>query len=206
MRAKRLAGHLAVRYFCVALAALLVLAWYATAAFDDALNSSTWIELEAAANLAASDAGAKLESDREAAIEAARHVAESTRNQITLVNADGHILFDSREPATLPDTAADRPEITAALVGKTSRESRVVRNERWLYVAVPVRGDGKTVGAVCAARSAVTNQRASHEALKSLLFGLVVIAPIAGLVGWWLSRRTARRLRAAAARRLPIGV
>jgi hypothetical protein len=56
MQRHRFVGHLAVRYIVVSLTALLMFGWWAAHAFNQALTRAAWTELEAAANLAATEA------------------------------------------------------------------------------------------------------------------------------------------------------
>jgi two-component system phosphate regulon sensor histidine kinase PhoR len=194
MHPNRLAGHLAVRYAIVALAALIALGWIAARAIDEALTSSTWTDLEGAANLVAGESGPAWGVDADAMQEVAQRIAGTTRTRITLISTAGRVLFDSHDEAGRMEPAGDRPEVAAALTGNTGRDSRFNRSERLMYVAVPVRREGKIVGVVRASVSAAELERVYRETQRAILLGIVAVAVLAGLVGWWLARRTARRL------------
>jgi two-component system, OmpR family, phosphate regulon sensor histidine kinase PhoR len=207
MLSSRLAGHLAVRYLIVTFVALLALGWFAAQTFDRTLSDSTWTELEAAANLVAIEIAPKfLHSDsapsdvvtNDSAIsEAAQHVAHATRTRITVIAPDGSVMFDTREPAAQMENHAMRPEIVAALAGAAGRESRysATRNERMMYVAVPIRREGKTIGVARAAVSAAEIERVYRQSQRSLFLGILSIGAIAGIMGVLLARRTARLLK-----------
>jgi two-component system, OmpR family, phosphate regulon sensor histidine kinase PhoR len=204
MQRHRLVGHLAVRYFVISLAALMVFGWWAAQAFDLALTRSTWTELEAAANLAATEVGpavaqpgtphpgplAQGESD------AVARIALNTRTRITVVLPDGVVLLDTREAAEQLENNADRPEVAAALAGNTGHDARysATRNEQMMYVAVPLRQEGKIVGVVRAAKSAADLQLVYHDSQRALLAGMVVVGIAAGFVGWWVARRSSRQI------------
>jgi two-component system, OmpR family, phosphate regulon sensor histidine kinase PhoR len=209
---RSLVGHLAVRYFILCLAALMVFGWWAAHAFDVALTHSTWSEIEAAANLAATELGPHLAlgehsagnaattpqgKEAETAVaEAANRIGLNTRTRITVVWPDGKVLLDTREDPLQMENHSNRPEIVAALTGSTGTDTRysATRNEQMLYVAVPLRQDGKIIAAVRAAESAADLEQVYHDAQRSLLAGIVIVAVIAGLCGWWLASRSKRQL------------
>ncbi|HZZ29345.1 MAG TPA: ATP-binding protein [Pirellulales bacterium] len=201
---QRLVGHLAVRYFVVCLAALMVFGWWAAHAFNTSLTRAARTELEAAANLVASeisllvvDSAAADDSRNQIAANAVARIAQSTRTVITVVQADGAVLFDTRENPRQMENHSNRPEIAAALAGRISTETRysTTRNEQMLYVAVPLLREGKIIGAVRAAKSATELQQVYHDSLRSLLVGIIVVGAGAGLLGWWLSARSGRQVQ-----------
>ncbi|HZZ26559.1 MAG TPA: ATP-binding protein [Pirellulales bacterium] len=204
MQRHRLVRHLAFRYFLISLAALMVFAWWAAQAFNLALTRSTWTELEAAANLAATDAGplvskqsaSQAEPFVQGQTEAVARIAKNTRTRITLVLTGGQVLFDTSDEASQMENHSNRPEVVAALAGTTGHDARYsdTRNEQMMYVAVPLRQEGKIVGAVRAAKSAADLQLVYHDSQRSLLEGIVVIGIVAGLAGWWFARRTSRQI------------
>ncbi len=199
MHRNRLVGHLAVRYFVVCLAALLVLGWLAARTFDRSLTRSTWTELEAAANLVAGEVADNLAAanadDRSLAVAAADRIGNATRTRITLIAPSGAVLHDNRDDAERMENHADLPEVIAARAGKQGRDTRYSnsRNVQMMYVAVPLvrESDGQLVGIARAATSSEEIERVFHESQRSLLLGIVGVATVAGLVGWWLARRTA---------------
>jgi two-component system phosphate regulon sensor histidine kinase PhoR len=192
MHASRLAGHLVVRYLIVTFIALMALGWFAAQTFDRSLSNSTWTELEAAANLAAAECAPEVAAN-EPAGEAAQRIGQSTRTRVTLIAADGRVLFDTRDDASQMVNHATRPEVAAALAGTTGRESRYssTRNERMMYAAVPIRRDGKVVGVARAAVSAGEIENVYRQSQRSLLIGILVIGGIAGLLSLLLAHRTA---------------
>src|SRR5262249_33866779 len=190
-------GHLAIRYFVVSLAALLVFAWLAAQAFESSLSRSTWTEIEAAANLAASEAAPQLDAGNlSQASDAAQRVAQNTRIRITLVLPDGKVVQESKDESQRVENVGDRPEIVEALAGRRGQDTRFsdTRKEEIMFVAVPVRQAGKIVGAVRAGKSATEIQQIYRESARALLIDLIAVGIVAGLIGWWLARRTSRQL------------
>ncbi|MEJ2068474.1 MAG: hypothetical protein P8Y09_11160, partial [Deltaproteobacteria bacterium] len=79
-----------------------------------------------------------------------KDVGEKTNLRITVIGADGVVLADSKKDSESMENHSDRYEIVQALetgFGTSIRFSETVR-EHMLYVALPLRDDGKTLGAV----------------------------------------------------------
>ena len=126
-----------------------------------------------------------------------------------IVGRAGRLLADSERPGTRGVAYGSRPEIAAALAGRTvqGRRRSETLHQELLYTAVPVVSKGRTVGAVRVTQSvdAIDRQiRRDQFALVgvgalALLFGLVVT--------WFVAGSLARPLRglAATARRVGRG-
>ncbi len=204
MHRHRFVGHLAVRYIVVSLTALLVFGWWAAHAFNQALTRTAWSELEAAANLAATEAApllakpspAEPAAPSEAVQQAVTRIAQNTRTRITLIATDGKVWFDTHEDAEQLENHSNRPEIVAALAGNTGHEARysATHNEQMMYVAVPLRHEAKTIGVVRAAKSAADLEQVARDSQRALLAGVAVIGFFAALAGWWLVRRGSRQI------------
>jgi two-component system phosphate regulon sensor histidine kinase PhoR len=124
-------------------------------------------------------------------------VARSTGARVTLIAPDGRVLGESErglaELATM-DNHADRPEVRAALAGRRGRDLRhsATIAAPLLYVAVPVRADGRIVGALRLALplSAVT---ASYATLHQvMLAGGAVTLLVALGIGVFVAGRVTR--------------
>ncbi|SCZ81532.1 PAS/PAC sensor signal transduction histidine kinase [Acidaminobacter hydrogenoformans DSM 2784] len=68
-----------------------------------------------------------------------RSLSEDLGFRITLIAADGRVLYDSTEPAETLENHGGRPEVEIALAGQVGRSSRVSATigQELLYVAVP---------------------------------------------------------------------
>jgi two-component system, OmpR family, sensor kinase len=138
-----------------------------------------------------------------------RKVDDELGARVIIVRRDGSLRSDSQRPGTRGVAYADRPEIAAALAGRTvqGRRRSDTLGEELLYTAVPIIAAGRTVGAVRVTQSvdAIDNEvRRDQFALigvgaLALLFGLVVT--------WFVAGSLARPLRhlAATARRVGRG-
>ncbi|HXK11153.1 MAG TPA: ATP-binding protein [Vicinamibacteria bacterium] len=103
--------------------------------------------------------------------------------RVTVIAADGRVVGDSA--ASGPDLArienhGSRPEVRAALAGEVSRSERMSATvgSVLLYVAVPVRKDGKVVGVTRLSRGlgTVAEQSASLWRAAALALALALLA------------------------------
>ena len=130
--------------------------------------------------------------------------AASAGARVTLIAADGKVLADSEHDPTTMENHASRPEVREALAtGRASsiRHSTTIGVDM-LYVAVPARAEGRTLGVV---RVAIP-LRAVAAAEARVRARLIVAAAGAGLlsvlISLWFTKRSLssiRRLRRAAA-------
>jgi two-component system, OmpR family, phosphate regulon sensor histidine kinase PhoR len=154
--------------------------------------------LGAVAAVAHDEAAAALRSGTPASMqELVGRIARSTGARVTLIGPDGRVLGESeRGPGDLVamDNHADRPEVRAALAGRQGRDLRhsTTIAAPLLYVAVPVRADGRLVGALRLALpvSAVT---ASYATLHQvMLAGGAVTLLVALAIGVFVAGRVTR--------------
>ena len=136
----------------------------------------------------------------------ARSSAASVRGRVIVVDSRGRVVADSVSTATLGASYADRPEITAALHGRSLQTQRASRSlgENILATAVPVLRRGAPIGAVRITQSVAAVQHAVSVTVGKLalvagtvlLLGLLAAAVIARQIALPLRRLegTARRL------------
>lgn len=166
----------AVAAAVVALSAVIL--WWASGPLTSQIRQQWVAELEREATLAAEHAGPAAFSDS-----LADELGAAVGHRITLVGADGRIAGDSEVSAErLSDLAdyTDRPEISAALAGRTGsdvRASAVVAREL-LYVAVPYAGGALRVAMPAAelAGPVVQVRRVTVVAAAGVLLLLLVLA------------------------------
>jgi two-component system phosphate regulon sensor histidine kinase PhoR len=131
--------------------------------------------------------------------------------RLTVIAADGRVLGDSlSDPSGMENhKTPDRPEVLEALNGRTGvdvRRSETLAVE-YRYVAVPVRHEGRVVGAVRVATPVVAIAE-SQAVMRDGLIGTVIMAIVAfallGLLLNWVWYAPLRRM-AMAARRIASG-
>ena len=154
--------------------------------------------LGAVAAVAHDEAAAALRSGTPASMqELVGRIARSTGARATLIGPDGRVLGESERglgDLAAMDNHADRPEVRAALGGRQGRDLRhsTTIAAPLLYVAVPVRVDGRLVGALRLALpvSAVT---ASYATLHQvMLAGGAVTLLVALAIGVFVAGRVTR--------------
>lgn len=123
-----------------------------------------------------------------------------TETRIQLLGRDGRVLFDSRGPAA--DTAAlsGRPEVGAALAGRTDRVARTLAGNR-VAAAAPIALGGRVVGVARVTKSSVAMRDVlADTAPKVALLALILggAAALSGIaIGRALGRPIERLTRAA---------
>ena len=120
-------------------------------------------------------------------------MAEGAEYRITVIAADGTVLADSDEdPATL-DNHGDRPEVRAALDGRTGTDIRhsETQDVDRMYVAIPSEIDQEPV-AVRASTSLERLQLLTDRARQAGLGLLALALFLSAFAAWRLSRSVAR--------------
>jgi len=138
-----------------------------------------------------------------------RNVADAVRGRVIAVDRRGLLVADSAEGSEPGDDYSTRPEVRAALAGRTVQEERTsdTLGQRILATAVPIVRRGRPDGAVRITQSVEAVRRAVNRATLGLgLIGGVVL--LLGLVaGVLIAAQVARPLRnlEATARRVAAG-
>ena len=82
--------------------------------------------------------------------ELAKRIGKQTDTRITVIAPNGKILGDSKEDPTKMENHLGRPEVEQAMrvgIGKSIRYSTTLKEEM-LYIALPVKEDGRTIGVI----------------------------------------------------------
>ncbi len=116
--------------------------------------------------------------------------------RVTLIDADGRVLGESRAEPSEMESHRDRPEIIEALKGRIGRQERrsPTLGTPMLYTAAPVRRDGRVVAVVRVARSLAEVDDEIAELRAQIALGGVLVALIAAVVAYGISRRISRPL------------
>jgi two-component system phosphate regulon sensor histidine kinase PhoR len=115
--------------------------------------------------------------------------------RVTLITRDGHVVADSRADTTHMENHASRPEVAAALGGRTGfgiRRSATV-GEEFLYCAVPLDRDGVAVLRLAEPLELVSRLGDSLTRVSVAAASLALLVSV--LVLAWISGRFARRMR-----------
>ena len=147
------------------------------------------------AQLAAASASGRLEKTGELDTLAGR-VSRDLGGRVIIVGPTGALLADSAQPGTRGVAYGDRPEIVAALAGRTvqGRRRSETLDQQLLYTAVPVIQEGRTVGAVRVTESVDALDRQVRRDQYALV-GIGALALVFGLaVAWFVAGSLARPL------------
>jgi two-component system phosphate regulon sensor histidine kinase PhoR len=210
MARKRLLWHLLPWYLLAAAVCLAGLISYSSRAFTNFYVGQRERDLSALARVTAFEIEDRLRADAAAEPTLAslenlcRDLARGAGARLTVIEPAGRVLCDSeKDPATL-ENHGNRPEIRAALEGRTGTTVRFssTLEENLLYVAVPFPYQGQR-GAVRYAVSVASLGKALAGLRRDLVLGALAALALVILVSAMLARRLAvplRELRQGAAR------
>jgi two-component system phosphate regulon sensor histidine kinase PhoR len=123
-------------------------------------------------------------------VEAARVAAV----RLTVVDAAGRVIADTEhDPATM-ENHASRPEIAEAIAGRVGtimRDSSTVK-VRTLYVAVPIREQGRVVGVVRAAVEAPVLDQISDALRHKVWLVALLVLPVVAAISYVSAQRVSQ--------------
>ncbi len=160
-------------------------------------RTQTQTALEARARLAEPQAAGPLSAGDGPAVNTLCHEFKQRAGaRFTVIKPNGKVLGDSDDDPALMENHSDRPEIIEALHGKTGVSVRhsFTLQKYMMYVAVPARVNGDTVGVVRVAVPLNALQQTLEHVRSHALPGVLAIALAAAVVSLWVSRRIARPL------------
>ncbi|MBN2205555.1 MAG: PAS domain-containing protein [Thermoleophilia bacterium] len=172
--------------------------------FGDFHRDQTARELEARAALVRDEVGPLLEAGDQATVQVTvRRLGEVSETRITVISNGlpgapvGEVVAESRAAPEELERHSDRPEFKAAVsgkVGRATRESATLGTDM-MYVAVPVEAAGRVVAVVRTAMSLSRVDDAVKGLSRSILLTAFLVALVAAVIGWYVSRRIARPMR-----------
>ncbi|HEY5168911.1 MAG TPA: ATP-binding protein [Thermoleophilia bacterium] len=203
MRRPRLFWRIYATYLVIVIICTAAVGFYAVRSVRDFYYDQTERDLQARAALIRDQLTSAMTADTPQQLESlVRRLDRASGTRITLIAADrpgvarGQVLADSEaNPATLPNHT-NRPEFQIALQG---RPGRVVRysdtlHQNMMYVAIPVTENGRITTVL---RTAIPLTRV-NDALATLYGSIgisaLVVAVIAALIGWYVSRGISRQM------------
>ena len=118
-------------------------------------------------------------------------------SRVTIIALDGNVLGDSIEDPAAMENHATRPEVKDALasgIGQSTRYSLTLQKEM-MYVAVPVIGEGKTIGIARVALPVTDIQDSINHLTRIIVLALAIITVLAVLASWLIARTVTRPVR-----------
>ncbi len=121
-------------------------------------------------------------------------LGERTATRITVIGVGGRVIADSRHDPRTMENHGNRPEIRGAMAGAPSTYTRFSKtlDMNFMYAAVQVRDGGRIRGILRASVPLRTVETSVRVLQLQILLGGFVIAVLAGLVSYFVSRRITR--------------
>ncbi len=205
MRRPRLFWRIYATYLIIVILCTAAVGFYAVRSVRDFYYDQTERDLQARGTLIRDQLTAAMSADTPRQLESlVRRMGTASGTRITLIAVArpgvvrGQVLADSeRDPATMENhDTPDRPEFQTAVQGRPGRAVRpsATLNENMMYVAIPVTENGRITTVL---RTAIPLTRV-NEALMTLYGSIgisaLVVAVMAALIGWYVSRRISRQM------------
>ncbi len=192
---KRLLWQLFPSYLLITLISLLAASWYASEAMRQFFLDQTATNLIARAALVEKQIKGHLSPLRGESIDAiCKEAGRLSATRITVILPDGRVIGDSRETPRLMDNHAGRPEIVAALAGRTGQSLRYSNTlmQRMLYVAIPIKDRQDIVAVLRTSLPATAVETEIRSIQLKIALGGCIIALLAAGISWIISRRISR--------------
>ncbi len=194
MHPKRLVWYIFPWYLIIILASLAIVTGYTTRAVKDFHFNMTADDLEARATLFEKMISDRLGGPRSVIDELCKELGASTGTRITVILPDGRVVGDSDSDPGSMENHGDRPEFIRALAGMTGsaiRYSDTLR-ERFMYVAVPIKINGGTSGAVRASMPLTALGRSLKAMYIRITISGILVALAAAVVSMLVAKRISR--------------
>ena len=191
------------------LLALIALGVPLAVSLQDRVDAEVKGQAQSQADLVAASANELLEAPRPNGLtHLVNAAARNVRGRVLVVDQRGRLLADSAGAAA-GYSYRDRPEIQAALAGRSQQITRESRSlgEQILATAVPVLSHGRPNGAVRITQSVAAVHRAVRSSILDLALLAAVVLAIGLTAGALIARQVSRPIRDldAAARQVAAG-
>ncbi len=192
MHPKRLVWHIFPWYLIIIIVSLTIVTVYSTRAVKDFHFTTTSDDLEARAVLFEKTISGKIDAPYSVVDGLCKELGSATATRITVVLPDGGVIGDSDGNPGEMENHGDRPEFIRALAGMAGSSVRYsdTLRKRFMYVAVPVRVDGRIVGAVRASMPLT----ALDESLGGMYVKITISGLLVAIAAAVLSMLVARRI------------
>jgi two-component system phosphate regulon sensor histidine kinase PhoR len=181
-------------YLAIIIPALAAVAWYATSSLQTFYLEKSRADLRARAIVLAALARNGLSPEDWGRLDAlAKKLGSRTSTRITVMLASGKVIADSASDPSAMTDHSDRPEVRAALQGKVGHSTRhsYTLQRDMMYVAVPLRQNGRVVGVVRTS-TPVTIMAQTLRAIYLKIAGAgLIVALLAAMLSFLISRRLA---------------
>ncbi len=197
MKKRRLIWYLYPSYLLLVLAALAAVTWAATRSLEQFYRQSIRHDLESQAVLAEQWFGLLLAAGDYKTLDAlCKELHSVLETRLTVILPSGRVIADSLEKPELMENHLDRPEIRAAIQGRTAsfEHFSTTRNEPMMYLARPVIRQEKLAAVVRTALPTSAIQKALSAIYRRILYAGVLTAAGLALLSLLMARHLSRPL------------
>lgn len=184
-------------FLLIIITALIAVNLYSSKTFRALYITQLTADLELTARII----GSQLSENTETNVSQYNHFKEAFQTvdgrRLTIISADGTVHTDSIGHAASMENHKERPEIVTALQGAIGQSERysVTTKQNMLYVAVPIVRNNQVQFVVRLAMPLTLVNAELQTLNKQIILTACLIAILAGLLSWWLTRRVSRRLK-----------
>ena len=192
---KKLVWQLFPSYLLITLLSVLAISWYASSSLHHFFMDQTAADLKTRAVLVERQIAAHMAPLDEASVDAiCKEIGKDSSTRITVILPSGQVVGDSRETPRMMDNHATRPEIAAALKGKTGMSRRYSKTlkQKMMYVAIPLQQDNATYGVIRTSLPTTSIDRELRSIQLKIALGGFLIAVLAAGISLLVSRRISR--------------
>lgn len=197
MARKRLFWQLYPSYLLLTVAALIIVIGYGRQTYRDFYQNQVAEELGRRCRLVGYQVSEPLQQSDWVRLDSqCKTLGETSNTRLTIILPSGMVVGDSdADPAELVNHA-DRPEIIAAMTAGVGRAMRFSDSfkRNMMYVAVALGEEGEIIAVIRAALPLTKMEHALGGVYLQITLAAVVIALMAGGIGWYITRRLSRPL------------
>jgi two-component system, OmpR family, phosphate regulon sensor histidine kinase PhoR len=197
MRRRRLVAQLYPSYLIIVLLALLAVVWYVSQSWRHSFLEHTASDLTIRADLVKPQFQELLSPLQPEAVDRlCKKLGRLSHTRLTVILPSGRVVGDSSNSPARMDNHADRPEIQQAFQGKvgiSTRHSYTIETPM-MYVAVPVKSQGRVMGVVRASLPVAFIDRTLKAMYFKIALGGMGAVLLAALLSLVMARRLSRPL------------
>ncbi len=195
VRKKKLLWQLFFSYLFIIVVCLVGVTWYASSSFRSFFLKNMEFNLKERSVLMSKQVLAHLDPmDKREVDRICKELGYSISTRFTVILPSGIVVGDSREDPSRMDNHSDRPEVIAALsegLGVSARYSPTM-GVKLLYVAVPLRQDGRSLAVVRTSIPFDEVESAVNTIQVKILLAGLIITGIGVMLSYYLSHRVRR--------------
>jgi two-component system phosphate regulon sensor histidine kinase PhoR len=189
--------RIAIPFIILIVVSMCVLGIYLTSSVRNSQLDNLRSHLEQEAKITAEASLASLQGQGDSPDTLAKKLGEETDSRFTIIAADGTVLGDSIEDPNTMENHAARPEVMDALaqgIGESTRYSTTLQKQM-MYVAVPVFNQDTLLGIARVALPLTAVEDSVNQVTRVIILATVIVAVLAVLAAWLISRVTTRSLK-----------